>query len=72
MKELKKGAQPKKENTQTQEDNITLFVICIVNFLASFVLLLVGKHTGCSAVTGLGAGIAFVTLELSLWMNRED
>ena len=72
MKELKKGAQPKKENTQTHKHSITLFAICIVNFLVSFALLVAGKHTGSMALYGLGAGIAFVTLEISLWMNKED
>lgn len=72
MKELKKGAQSTKENTQTQIDNNILFYICLFNFVLSFVLMIVGKSIDNNVVTALGAGIAFVTLEISLFINREE
>ena len=72
MKELKKGAQPTKENTQTQAHSITLDAICIVNLLLSFVLMVVGKCTGNLAVKMLGAGIALVALEIALYRNRGE
>lgn len=69
-KQRKKGIHPhRKENTQAQVNSITLEVICLLNFIAFFCLLVVGKCTGNGFYTALGAGIGFVTLEMTLYMN---
>ena len=69
MKELKKGAQPKKENTQTQLHTSILEIVCLVNFVLFFVLMAIGKSVGNNILMALGAGIGFVTLQVTLFMN---
>lgn len=69
MKELKKGAQPKKENTQTHLDSNTLFIVCLLNFVIAFVLMVIGKRIDNNIILGAGAGIALVVLQISLFIN---
>lgn len=72
MRVIKKGAQPKKENTQTQNHSITADTICLALLYGGLVLFIAGYAKGNNALWGFGIGLSTAMIVLQAIVNKED
>lgn len=74
MKEIKKGIDQKKDNTQTQTQYTKVEKICLFLFAISLIFIIGGCYDQNNLITilGMGIGLSGATVQVSINCEEED